>query len=406
MLNMTARMFVGRSFVELFRMHTFPLQAYAKFSLLLKSNLIGGLAFSYYEENKFKINSALRKKIKLEVEGEFFVKLIAKYIPHFIPTTFIEGYSQLEEEARQLCRKKRVRAIISSVGWKDDRFKLYSAIQRERGSKLIGVQHGAYYGQAIRYFDELKLGMVDYFISSGWSPEKSHVSRVYPMPSIRLSKLMNKNKARQKAIVYFSACFDRYRIRLSSYQDPVISGKYYRDQIKMISLLDKEALKWFYYRPYPNELGFEALKRIMNNFPEINSAQRGKGTDWLKRCSLSVMDHPGTAMYEALAINIPSIFFWRSESWPMREESERYFDKLRKVGLLYDLPESAATKVNALYKEDISLWWNQDKIQNARSAFLKRYGYATKGWEKVWAKALKKFMQAECFLTDDEQHKC
>ena len=100
-----------------------------------------------------------------------------------------------------------------------------------------------------------------------------------------------------------------------------------------------------------------------------------------------VIDHPGTSALEVLAANIPMVLFWDPKWWEMRREAEPYFEGLRKVGILWNSPETAAAKLAEIY-HDPWAWWGSSEVQQARKNFADRYALAREDWADCWAKAL------------------
>lgn len=101
-----------------------------------------------------------------------------------------------------------------------------------------------------------------------------------------------------------------------------------------------------------------------------------------------VTDHPGTSFLEGLVANVPVVAFWDPERWEVRDEAAPYFEELRRVGILWDLPEAAATKVAEVY-DNPSAWWESETVQAVRRRFVDRYALAREDWVECWVKALK-----------------
>jgi len=73
------------------------------------------------------------------------------------------------------------------------------------------------------------------------------------------------------------------------------------------------------------------------------------------------------------------------------DEAESYFEGLRKAGILWDLPEAAAAKVEEIY-DDPWAWWGSTVVQETRQIFVDRFASGRKDWVGFWVKALEEEM--------------
>jgi putative transferase (TIGR04331 family) len=63
-----------------------------------------------------------------------------------------------------------------------------------------------------------------------------------------------------------------------------------------------------------------------------------------------------TTYLESLVWVIPTITFWNSKYWELREEVQPYFEKLEAVVILHETPESAASHM-ATVSDDVAGWF-------------------------------------------------
>ena len=54
--------------------------------------------------------------------------------------------------------------------------------------------------------------------------------------------------------------------------------------------------------------------------------------------------------------------------------AKEYFDKLKKVGVFHDTPESAASHINLIW-HDVNSWWNSVDVKDAVNSFKNNYCY-------------------------------
>ena len=71
----------------------------------------------------------------------------------------------------------------------------------------------------------------------------------------------------------------------------------------------------------------------------------------------------------------------------MRKSAKPYFDDLRRAGIYHPTPESAAAKVNEVYKDPLS-WWNSREVQDARERFVYRFARTSATWISEWKEVL------------------
>jgi putative transferase (TIGR04331 family) len=90
---------------------------------------------------------------------------------------------------------------------------------------------------------------------------------------------------------------------------------------------------------------------------------------------------------ESFAADFPTILFWDPAHSEIRPLEQEYFDELRRAGILYDDPESAARKVDEIFVDPIS-WWHQGGVQRAKDRFCSRFARASANWLPEWRKTL------------------
>ena len=82
--------------------------------------------------------------------------------------------------------------------------------------------------------------------------------------------------------------------------------------------------------------------------------------------------------------NYPTILFWNPEHSELRKSAQPYYDDLRHAEILHDSPESAAAKVNDVYKDPLS-WWMSEKVQASKKKFCHRFARSGLNWVSTWS---------------------
>jgi putative transferase (TIGR04331 family) len=71
-------------------------------------------------------------------------------------------------------------------------------------------------------------------------------------------------------------------------------------------------------------------------------------------------------------MNIPTVMFWNTNHWELREPAKTHFNNLIEVGVLHETPESAARHINMIW-HDVNSWWNSEIIKEAIHKFKNFY---------------------------------
>jgi putative transferase (TIGR04331 family) len=280
------------------------------------------------------------------------------------------------------------------VGWYfNEPFKFWAAEASERGSRLVTVQHGSYYGMSRFAPTELhESRAADTFMVWGWADEKIRRSRNLPSPKLSSLGGQNSRKSNSKTaqmILFVGSALERYLFRFHS---APIGGQwqYYLEwEMRFFSALPERLRPVVFFRPLltPQARVFALRQRVSSQFPEIQWDIERSVYRSIERSRIAVIDHSGTTFLEALVANIPTVLFWDSQFWEFREEAEPYIESLREGGILLETPEAAAAQVAKIY-DDPWKWWGSQSVQEIRHRFIDRYAFAREDWENCWVQAL------------------
>jgi putative transferase (TIGR04331 family) len=83
-------------------------------------------------------------------------------------------------------------------------------------------------------------------------------------------------------------------------------------------------------------------------------------------------------------LNIPTLIFWNSNHWEIRNDAKPYFQQLEAAGILHRTPESAARLLAQVW-DDVKSWWEGSFVQDARREFCKRYSCRSEGFTEKLA---------------------
>ena len=319
-------------------------------------------------------------------DGEY-EKCLTKLLFEDIPICFIEGYSLIEKCASDNFPMQSS-AIFSANSWYyDETFKQWSADHAEKGTVLLGTQHGGNYGSLkIMPYENHEISIVDFYYSWGWTGGKAK-EKLIPMPS---TKLINRNvigaSNSKKEILWVATSSPRYLVQL-----PFLP-EYYREylewQTRFTKFLPPEILTEIRFRPHYENYDWGTVERVKDCIPNIQiESWTTPFQKSLENCKLYVCDHLSTTFTEALAANKPTILFWNPITNPLRAEAESYFHVLRENGVLFDSPETAASALIAVY-ENVEVWWNDERRQQAVKLFCLQFARTDANAGALWVDEL------------------
>jgi len=338
------------------------------------------------QTTKVTINSQARSMLQnIFPAANNFERMLSALFALDIPQCFIEDFKIIKDNS---LRKYPVspKAIFSSVAWYfDEEFKQWSATSAERGTLLLGMQHGGYYG-SLRFLpsEDHELAICDRYYTWGWETSSS-TQQIVPFFAALLSgrKVLGADNNKQ-GILFVTTTWVPYLLQF--HNPPHQFSEYLSWQEFFVKNLKPELTSRIRLRPHREDLGWDMAQRWKVFCPQ--AALESWDISFFKSlesCRLFVCDHQGTTFLEALAANKPSILFWNPTVAEPRPEAMPYYDRLRAVGILHDTPEAAAKVVNAVY-DDVIAWWNNPERQEARRFFCNRFArtssHAVNEWQK------------------------
>jgi putative transferase (TIGR04331 family) len=304
-----------------------------------------------------------------------------------MPKNMVEGFSLLREKVRNEFIPAP-KAIMSSISWWfENVFQVWAADSAEKGTMLLGVQHGGNYGIAKDLCQEdIELSIVDRFYSWGWKRFDS-CTEVIPMPAPKLVKSKKKSSKSSEEVLYVLASNPRYLCQFPWSTD--YWENYFFNQALFISHLSELVMSRLRIRPHREDFGWDVKDRIKDLFPKT----RIEGWDIpflasLNNCSVYICDHPlqSTTFIESLINNKPTILFYNPTfaANTVRDEAVELFEQFKSSSIIFDDPISAARHLNSVYGS-IDSWWNEPERQRAVKRFLDRYGKTSSTWLQEWS---------------------
>ena len=327
-------------------------------------------------QKRYHMSKFREKKLSLEnidYLDSRLVNIFEKLLYKYIPIIYLEGYNDAIHTVKKSNWPIRPKIIFTSISWNSDEyFKLWSAQKVLQGSKLIVNQHGGNYGiSKFNISEKHEYSICDYYISWGWSDNRKKI-----IPGFNL-KLINKVKS-QKNSKNQGVLLTQMTLPLmfySAYSVPIGLGqweKYFTDQKIFYDNLENEIKNEVIIRTHPKDYGQNQKslwKSISDNIYFDNNQSFHKSIFTKK---IVISSYNATTFLETMALNIPTIIFWSPEFWEMRDGSDEFFKRLKKVGIWHDSPLSASTFLNSIWL-NIDEWWFSEKVQSEKNYFCKKF---------------------------------
>ncbi|MBU2547599.1 MAG: LIC12162 family protein [Proteobacteria bacterium] len=323
-----------------------------------------------------------------------FTQLVIKTLPDNLPRIYMEGYRVCRDWVVRCWKRPNVKKLVTSNGLESNEpLKFVAAELKERGARLIVVQHGGSYGSA-RYNpnERLERQAADEFWSWGWGEDQEGVRPVVSPKLSRMARMRqtaNRN-GRGPAIFYVSNAFARYHYR--TWSCPTAAGqarRYFEWQFRFLQALAPGVRQNLIFRPYyPYDYGWSLVDMVKQACPDIVLDEAGHDyTRGIAEAELVVCDVNQTTMLETLTSDIPTIAFWDAGLWELRPEATPFFTRLHEAGILHFSPGSAAEAMNQIWP-DVRTWWDGPEARAARREFSLRFARQDPAWMSQWWKAL------------------
>ena len=322
-------------------------------------------------ETAFDIN--MRKWELYEENSSEFEACARTLIPQQIPTIYLEGFTKLAEQVAVKSWPSSPKVIFTSNNYStDDIFKYYAAEKTEQGSPLVTGQHGGGIGTHLfAFYEDHQIDICDTYLSWGWTEDS--MPKVKSIGQLKSKQPLGVQHSTQDGILLVTS-----KEPLNSHQ--IFSGPlagqmldYLDDQFEFVGALIPTIRNVLKVRLKADTYGWEPIERWKNRFPDILIDEGYiKINKLIQKSRIYVSTYNATTYLESFTMNVPTVIYWNSNHWELRNSAIPYFNKLREVGIFHDTPQSAAQHVNEIW-EDVNLWWESDAVQDALKSFKTRY---------------------------------
>ena len=341
----------------------------------LNNELLATVKIDCGTRNNFKLTS-----FKSDNEFEDIAKeLIVKNLPLDICEGFYTFYTKALTLTKNWSFKKIYSAGKLSLGGLESHC---AAIMRNKGTKIIELQHSAVYGlnEAMSYFERQ---MYDEFLSWGWE-SNSRYKRARPICAVRFPEQKGKiSKRKHNRILYASNTTERFECgRGANY------ASYDHKHFDFYKYLNSEKLKHVvcrlvfssYINPIPKGYLHE-YKRI--KFEDISECSFA---DSACRSEVVVCDSYGSTHVEAMILDCPTVFFDGIDFFIRNKQVSDALEELKKVDIFAKDAKAAAMIINNI--DDYEFWWNEPERKRAVSKYLSLVAKDYINAAEIWAKEI------------------
>lgn len=338
--------------------------------------------------------------------NEKTIQILIETISHTLSKAFVEKFDEIQSQVQKLIpyvnnNSIKVSNICATYSNNPvERIFLAELIRKYPNAKLIGMPHGAYYGQInFHDYEYYEYSRSDIYATWGWKTREREI----PMPALKLNVLEKKRPKRQKkkhkknkilwiGLYYESYVDNRYRNRLTDGW-PYNRADLLLDFLQNLSTERKESLT-LRFKNFEND-HFENDSIISDELSKItlSNSKKIKFIDEVLESDLVVIDQlVSTSMLELIKLgNIPFIIYDKKSYFneTLTDLAKEKHLNLINTGVTYTSPEDAAEFVNSQDIRTVQEWWNNKDRQTAITGFSKTFGYTTSNVLKSWNAFLK-----------------
>ena len=343
----------------------------------------------FYESQNIKLNS---KEINKE---------ICNFFKSFFPIESLELFEFNMNNARSVIKKYDSSFMIARGGATKGKFIIAAA--KEKNMKIVGIQHGGYYGYINdnHQAEEFEYRDLDIFISWGWSRLPDHEFlknvQIVKMPSPWLSERKKywqseqiKNKS-QFEVLFMPSGVKRFPLSVRGAIGPRI------DIIKDLSNEIKNTLDTLImnnisilFKPY-DDMTLKLLKNSLINLSSkygdkykiVETIDKGFSKELISSCGLILWNQPGTGFLECITAKIPTMILWTRISTQEEDWVKDIFNKLEQAGIIHSEVDSLMKEIKTFNKCPND-WINSPERIDVIEEFCHQFARVDDNWHKQW----------------------
>ena len=320
----------------------------------------------FYQRHEYNKDFRVGLTLSDEELSEYEI-FLHKTVLEQIPYNYVEGFSDLKLASERNKWPKAPLAIVTAVDYfANDIFRYYCANSVLTGSKINLICHGG--GGKFKYsdFQDMDFNICDNYFTWGWSEYSSKCVQGFFVKDNGYRRNGNKD---EKHLLHVMLSQYRYQKGIDStpsYEQYI--NEYLNDQIRLLNLL-KPDIKKNVITKLSYDFENSLKDRIGEKCSDISYAtMKDDYYKLISKAKLVVTTYNCTTPVEVLAMNIPTIMYWRSKHWELALSATPFFDKMRACGIFHDSPESAALMIEKIW-DDVDGWWQSQEVVIACDEF-------------------------------------
>lgn len=313
----------------------------------------------------------LRTQLRLE-QNQYagFDKYVRLQLAEVIPTCYLEGYGGLVSRTKDLPWPERPKFVFTSNSFDTDEiFKVWTASKVEQGIPYFAGQHGNNYGTLLGNANWPERVTSDHFLTWGWTDDRPNTT---PAFLFKTAGFRAKKFDRRGGVLLIELPLPHRHSPSDNYNE---FAQYQEDQFRFVEILPTHIHRALTVRLHHifKEMDWFEDRRWQARRPstrlELGSAPI---RDLMAQSRLVIHSYDSTGILETLALNIPTMCFWRGGLDHLEASAKSYYELLMEVGILVDSPEQLAKLVVDRW-DNIDEWWNSSRVQQVREIFCNRY---------------------------------
>ena len=326
-------------------------------------------------------------KLDSSVAGSEIAHVVNSLALRYMPHSYLEGFSILQDRISREYPKKPPRSIFTANRHLyDDMFNIWVAEKTEQGSKLVLAQHGGHFGTSryASFAERHEQSVADKYLTWGWSSSPI-CTKAFVLTQAGVKP--RKSTGGTKLVVVTDHVWSHPR---SFFLDLAESGNYLTFMANIVRSLDDTVKSSTLLRIHHghDETGRPQDVWWANTAPNVKQDDgKSQFASLLPDAKLILTSHNGTTFPETISIGIPTVIAWDESFVTLRHDAENVFSSLENVGIFHRTPESASSFINSIW-DDVDGWWNSQATIDARKQFTDQYARSVPNPIRFLAKAL------------------
>ncbi len=317
-------------------------------------------------------NSKARQQLALnDSDLSEIEQILIKFLWTYLPTSFLEGFSDLRKSTHLMRFPNNPKAIFTSNRHiYDDVFNAWVADVTENGSRLILGQHGGHYGisRFPSFAERHECDIADTYLTWGASSCRNAT------PAIILTILGKRRPQRKgsKLVVITDHLWSQKR---SQFIDIDQTSNYTNHINDVVNSLPPGICSQLIIRTHhgQDETGRPIVDESRVNKLGITVDDGSTAySRILRKFRIVVVAHNGTTFPETISLGVPTLITWTSNWVEIRDEAKPIFAKLAEVGIFHEDPVSLAKHVSTIW-DNVDAWWDSKEVVEARELFCSQY---------------------------------